>query len=829
MYCKDEKICNFCFNGFTRHPFNTSLCLTTCPRKWYVDENNNYKCASNCGAAIKREIEAGTQCVASCKPDKCVACKSEGKIYNSSNVCSSTCKSGYNGNDITFQCEPEGGYCKKKIRTESVDCLNNGVVDCQNYLNTYNNSYRYTAVDYVDIIKLSSSTIQIFKIDDCQQEISSMYGLAYINLTDCQTTLMKKFKLSENQFAIVKIDTNVTEGAQKLQVNYAAYNVLTGQKLDLSYCNKINMTIPLENNNILSTAKRLSSEGIDVYNNEDTFFTDFCYPYFNENGDDVIMSVRRQNYYQSQSLCGDSCTIKNIDYDLGKVDCECPAGSSVTNVEKEDFEEESAFDKPNVVVLKCYNLVFNLNYFKKNVGQILMTIICFVQLPCVISFVFITQFKTIYAYLSQFVRIKLPQKKKENESAPPRKKRKKNNNDESEDSEDDYEKVNSKESKSPGKFLKLKKEPQSLIDSNSISVKSKTKLKKSEHKANFNEEEPSSYNKSMKMTNSKKNRAINNFALDDDSTDTKKFYTKTKKPHKLIILNQTKYSPVNDVKNSPSFNYYSSNNFLKTNSNFMSKKSGRSLKSGKITTFLSAGLDEMETKVDFYENDSDYLDEMEFSNARNKDFRGLCHLTWRYMKKKVCLIYPFVDISVFESFSIKMTVLIFNISLYFCLNGLLFTSDYFTKRFETEGSKGLSYFFSNELAKSIIAAFISAVVGVIVIHLTTSKRKFVSLMNGTSNEKEFLNKSKSLIDCLKIKLIIFFVLNFVLMAFFWYYVSAFCACYQKTQVGWLEGAIMTIIFCFIFQSFYAFILALFRTIGLYFKIKCFYSISKCLM
>ena len=42
-------------------------------------------------------------------------------------------------------------------------------------------------------------------------------------------------------------------------------------------------------------------------------------------------------------------------------------------------------------------------------------------------------------------------------------------------------------------------------------------------------------------------------------------------------------------------------------------------------------------------------------------------------------------------------------------------------------------------------------------------------------------KSKKIELCLKIKFIIFFVLSLILMIFFWYYISSFCAVYINTQ------------------------------------------------
>ncbi len=44
------------------------------------------------------------------------------------------------------------------------------------------------------------------------------------------------------------------------------------------------------------------------------------------------------------------------------------------------------------------------------------------------------------------------------------------------------------------------------------------------------------------------------------------------------------------------------------------------------------------------------------------------------------------------------------------------------------------------------------------------------------------NNYGTIMTCMRIKLAIFFVLTFILMAVFWYFVTAFCAVYTNTQI-----------------------------------------------
>ena len=75
----------------------------------------------------------------------------------------------------------------------------------------------------------------------------------------------------------------------------------------------------------------------------------------------------------------------------------------------------------------------------------------------------------------------------------------------------------------------------------------------------------------------------------------------------------------------------------------------------------------------------------------------------------------------------------------------------------------------------------------------------------------------------------FFITNIIIMGMFWYYISACCAVYQKTQVPWLEGCLITFVFCVIFQIIYALFITLFRYMGLKCKISCCYTLSTYLL
>ena len=91
------------------------------------------------------------------------------------------------------------------------------------------------------------------------------------------------------------------------------------------------------------------------------------------------------------------------------------------------------------------------------------------------------------------------------------------------------------------------------------------------------------------------------------------------------------------------------------------------------------------------------------------------------------------------------------------------------------------------------------------------------------------DKKKSILKCIKIKFAFFFVFNFILLGFFWYYLTCFNAVYKNTQIYLIENTCIS----FGISLFYPFIINLlpmsFRMCSINSKNqdhRCLYNISK---
>ena len=92
-------------------------------------------------------------------------------------------------------------------------------------------------------------------------------------------------------------------------------------------------------------------------------------------------------------------------------------------------------------------------------------------------------------------------------------------------------------------------------------------------------------------------------------------------------------------------------------------------------------------------------------------------------------------------------------------------------------------------------------------------------------KKEIKKKIAKILKCLKIKIIIFFVLEFILQLFFLYYITIFCSIYKKTQISWMFDILNSYFFSFLVSLGVSFIFSIFYIIACKYKIKILYHIT----
>ena len=139
-----------------------------------------------------------------------------------------------------------------------------------------------------------------------------------------------------------------------------------------------------------------------------------------------------------------------------------------------------------------------------------------------------------------------------------------------------------------------------------------------------------------------------------------------------------------------------------------------------------------------------------------------------------------------------------------------------------------SFNFIYQIPQIVYSSFISGAINAIVSYLSLSEKNIIQL-----KKEAFITekKVKNLINCLKVKFFLFFIIEFLLLLLFWYYLSCFCAVYKNTQIHLIKDTLISFGLSLIYPLLIYLLPGIFRIISLRAKNankECLYNISKIL-
>ena len=238
-------------------------------------------------------------------------------------------------------------------------------------------------------------TIIIYQNNNCQ-DFSANKPIVIFG--DCYNEIKKINNISESYELIVsKIDSKIDENTY-----YSFYDPNTLEKLDSTPCH--NQSIIEEEdlnkkiNDKMEDSKEalilnLISQGINVFNISDPFYTDICYHYESPNGKDVPIKARLTAFFPNITLCDEGCSILGIDIVTMKAKCECKFRDLVNmelisdNLYGQAIQEIiEIISELNIAVVKCFKDIFNPKFFVKNEGGFIIIALFIGQVACLIKY-----------------------------------------------------------------------------------------------------------------------------------------------------------------------------------------------------------------------------------------------------------------------------------------------------------------------------------------------------------------------------------------------------------------------------------------------------------
>ena len=666
------------------------------------------------------------------------------------------------------------GKCNEKISSEQIKEI-------------YNKLKNSISKESNELIETENVIFQISSLEE--QKNNNNPNVSSIDLAECEQLLKEQEELSEDDDLIILKTDIKSENLSSIYVQYEIYNPITLNIISLDICSDIPISISVPINMDESTKSiydSLRNSGYNLFDLNDSFYNDICSTYTTENGTDLTLSDRKNKMFDNNaniSMCQIDCTFQFFNKTTNKAKCDCAIQKEeiVTNISKITFDKNELVDSffntlknSNFLVLKCYKLVFSKQGQNKNIGSYIMSAISFIFIILMLVY-FINGDKKLKYFIQMILKLKLnynskskiiTNKKFENNKNNINNKNKfinsklfeKNNN------KKKIERIETYNNKTNKKLPKAKVYKKSKFGPNKNNNKQKNKkkpIKKEKNNTNF----PPKKQENLFTINNEISKRSKNILISLPDKE----QLKSRSKNNLIKIKKRGKNKVNN------------NNILNINN-----------KNYKVQDDQSSKLLDIKlNKNNSIQNNVKYLNDEELNNLEYEiaivsDKRTYFQYYLSLLKKKHLILFAFYPANDYNLISVKISLLLLSFSLYFTINGFFFSDATMNKINEDKGEFDFLYQIPQILYSTIISAFINMILK----RLSLSENQILMI----KSEKDYLSaqkKSNRIIICLNIKLAIFFIFSFILMLFFWYFISSFCAVYKNTQIILIEDTLLS--------------------------------------
>ena len=302
---------------------------------------------------------------------------------------------------------------------------------------------------------------------------------------------------------------------------------------------------------------------------------------------------------------------------------------------------------------------------------------------------------------------------------------------------------------------------------------------------NISHNENNKSNNSINMNESKKKLNITNI----------KFH-KTK-VNELIIVNKKEKNK----------------NKLNKNDNLDTDKNNKNNKDINLNNIIK----KIYKKIKYRKNKSFIdLDNLNYEEAIKNDKRSFIKMFLSKLRRQHIIIFTFCSENDFNLIYIKLAKFCFAICINISINALFFSDESIHKINLNYGKYNLV----QQIPQILYSSLISLIIDLLISFLTLSETQIYTIIRlKEKNPKKNKKEIDKIYRFIKIKFVLFFSITFLPFIFFWYFVTAFCAVYENTQITFLKDFVTSFFTEFTYPFFLYYILAFFRKISLKDKAK----------
>ena len=660
----------------------------------------------------------------------------------------------------------------------------------------------------IQIISVSPNiSINVYTTKTANNFSLTHTNLSIIFLNECEQLLLDYYNLT-NDTTLYIIGINSPNKNKSYVIDVYNYGVFLENGFQLDHLNvcqneKITIISPIVDTDSIKIeeAKYFSDFGYDIYNANNIFYTEYCAP-ASINGNDITLDDRKNDFYPSDYiLCNESCEYIDINFTNNRFICECNISYNFSEEYKynniEEIEENISYldyfiSLFNYKIISCYKLLSKKNNYYNNLGFfisfcsfIINLIQMIIYLTCGVNTLkrIIIEGMPNKAKLKQILKTQLNieiNKEISNKIKPKNKTKNKKN---SQVNYYNFIYINQSNKKNPPK--KNKKQLKNRKEESN-----KSKIKKNEHKKIKSEidgkvkKDYNLFNKNNKIMH------INNFK-------NKNIFMTSDNTKIQLLSNNFKINKYQNI-----YNLKGSNNKYKFN--------------GKRKQFYELSLFEKDKLIDKKE-----INNVPYSQALRIDRRDYLQILISVLANEIQIISIFYNKNPYLHLSLSSSMYFFQLLLDLTLNCFLYTDEYISEKYKNGELKLITSILLSTMS-NIFTYFISY----FICELLNFAELLEMIVKYVVKKKLYLINIIKFKKYMKLKLAVFYSLEFIYIICMCYYLTIFCIVYSETQLSFLMNYIIGVIDSLLLSIFFSFITSFLRYVSLKFKFKQLYNISK---
>ena len=193
--------------------------------------------------------------------------------------------------------------------------------------------------------------------------------------------------------------------------------------------------------------------------------------------------------------------------------------------------------------------------------------------------------------------------------------------------------------------------------------------------------------------------------------------------------------------------------------------------------------------------ETDYeLNWLSYNEALKYDRRTFGQHYCSLIKSKNIFYFSFFPLYDYNSPIIKKYLFFLSFAFHYTFNAFLFNASSLHKIYTDEEDFNIAYNMPKIVYSSLIPTYL---VRIMVRNLALTDKSIIEIKSQTDKNIALYTKEKQL-KCIKIKFIVFFILNTALLIFFWYFLTCFNAVYKNSQKFLIEDTFSSLSYSLIF-------------------------------